>query len=184
MPAAPLPRGDVNTNPPNLRFWELVREDFSTHNSDWLSRGFWTLFWHRFGNQRMSVSARVFRAPLTLIYRVMSFIAQVYSGIKLDYTVQVGRRVKLEHFGGMILGARSIGDDVIIRQNTTFGVRSIHDLNAKPIIGSRVDIGAGVVIAGDIIIGDDCSIGANCVVSEDIPARSRVRAPKCVVVPR
>ena len=43
-------------------------------------------------------------------------------GISLPYTVRLGRRVRIWHHSGMILHARSIGDDVHIRQNTTFGV--------------------------------------------------------------
>jgi serine O-acetyltransferase len=94
--------------------------------------------------------------------------------MKLDYTVKVGRRVKLEHFGGMILGARQIGDDVRIRQNTTFGIRSTDDLNAKPTIGNGVDIGVGAVIVGNITIGDNSVIGANSVVYTNIPRDSVV----------
>lgn len=177
-PAPPLPDGSKNMNPPGLTFWALVQEDYRCHGSDFFSQGFWALFTNRLGNVRMDIRSRWLRLPLTLLYRVMRRACQVFGGIKLDQTVQVGRRVRLEHFGGMILGARAIGDDVIIRQNTTMGVRSVHDLNAKPTIGHRVDIGAGAVIVGNITIGDDCRIGANCVVSFDMPPGSRVRSPR------
>jgi serine O-acetyltransferase len=83
--------------------------------------------------------------------------------------VKVGRRVKLEHFGGMILGAREIGDDVILRQNTTLGIRSTDDLNAKPTIGPRTDVGAGAVIVGNITVGENSIIGANSVVFTNVP---------------
>jgi serine O-acetyltransferase len=107
-----------------------------------------------------------------VLYLVMRKWCQVVCGIKLDYTVELGRRVKLEHFGGMIIGARSIGDDVVIRQNTTIGIRSRLDTNAKPRIGHRVEIGAGAVIVGDITIGNDCIVGANCVIASDLPPGS------------
>src|SRR5690606_38676999 len=48
--APPLPRGDRNMNPPGISLRALVAEDYATHDRDWLSQGFWTLFWHRFGN--------------------------------------------------------------------------------------------------------------------------------------
>jgi len=92
------------------------------------------------------------------------------AGIYLPYTVLVGRRVRLEHFGGMILVADRIGNDVTIRQNTTFGIPSVHSPDARPRIGDRVDIGAGVVIIGDITVGDDVVIGANAVVNKSLPA--------------
>lgn len=118
----------------------------------------------------MSVRPRLVRAPLSLLYKTMFKLAEVLCGIKLSYNVKVGRRLRIEHFGGMVLGARSIGDDVTIRQNTTLGIASPSDLNAKPMIGDRVDIGAGVCILGNISIGADAVIGANAVVISDVPA--------------
>ncbi|MFI2812543.1 MULTISPECIES: serine O-acetyltransferase [Microbulbifer] len=179
--AAPLPKGDRNCNPPGIGFWALVREDFVTHDRDWLSQGFWAVFCHRFGNWRMGVRSRLLRAPLTVAYRIWRILCQWLCGIKLDYTVGLGRRVKIEHFGGIVLGARSIGDDVVFRQNTTLGIASASDRNAKPTIGSRVNVGAGAVIVGDITIGNDVSIGANAVVSVDVPAGARVRAPRASI---
>ena len=70
----------------------------------------------------------------------------------------------------MILHARSIGDDVHIRQNTTFGIASIHRHLEIPTIGDRVDIGCGVCILGHVTVGDDAKIGANAVVLSDVPA--------------
>jgi serine O-acetyltransferase len=74
----------------------------------------------------------------------------------------------------MVLGARSIGDDVHIRQNTTFGIPRRTELSAKPIIGDRVDIGCGAVLLGHIHVGADSVIGANSVVTRDVPAGSLV----------
>jgi serine O-acetyltransferase len=161
--------GATNENPRGIGFWSLVAEDWRTHGADPLSQGFWTLFWHRFGNWRMSVRPKLLRAPLSMIYRVMEKLCQ-WTGIQLPYTVRVGRRVRLEHFGGMILVAQTIGDDVIIRQNTTFGIASLAADQDRPVIGNRVQIGAGAVLLGPIHVGDDAVIGANAVVIRDVPA--------------
>lgn len=162
--------GSRNMNPEGIGFRALVAEDFRTHDSDPFAQGFWALFWHRFGNWRMSVRSRVLRIPLTLIYRVMTKFGEWVGGIFLPYTVIVGRRVKLEHFGGMILVADRIGDDVVIRQNTTFGIATTDALQSRPTIGNRVDIGTGAVLIGSIDIGDDVIIGANAVVVRSLPA--------------
>ena len=161
--------GTENGNPKDIGFWALVAEDWRTHDKDLLSQGFWTLFWHRFGNWRMSVGSRVLRAPLSLTYRVMEKACQ-WTGIQLPYTVRVGRRVKLEHFGGMILVAQTIGNDVIVRQNTTFGVADTTNTQSRPVIGNHVQIGAGAVVLGSIHIGDNAVIGANAVVVRDVAA--------------
>jgi acyl-CoA synthetase (AMP-forming)/AMP-acid ligase II/serine acetyltransferase len=172
--AAPLPGGETNRNPADISFWGLVREDYRTNGRSIFSQGFIALFVNRFGNWRMSVRWKVLRAPLTMLYLISIKLCQMLCGIKLDYTVSVGRRVRLEHFGGMILGARRIGNGVIIRQNTTLGIRHLTDLNAKPTIEDNVDIGAGAVIVGDVTIGRGSFIGANSVVYTDIPPYSVV----------
>ncbi|RWR26055.1 transferase [Sinirhodobacter populi] len=166
-PAPPLPTGAVNANPSGIGFWALVAEDFRTHGNDWGSQGFWTLFWHRFGNWRMSVP-KLLRPPLTLVYRIMFKACEIFCGIKLSYNVPVGRRVRLDHFGGMILGAREIGSDIVLRQNTTLGINAPADLNAKPRLRDGVQVGAGAVIVGDITIGEGAIVGANAVVTRDV----------------
>lgn len=182
--APPLPTGEYNANPSEISFIDLIKEDFQTHGRDWFSQGFWAVFCHRFGNWRMSVRSKILRVPLTILYRVWRIFCQWFGGIKLDYVVKLGRRVRIDHFGGIIIGAREIGDDVVIRQNTTVGIRSEDDLNAKPTIGSRVSIGAGAVIVGNITLGDDVIIGANSVVSFDVPSGSIVKLPRAVILPR
>ncbi len=162
--------GSTNQNPSDISFIDLIREDFETHERDFFSQGFWAMFWHRFGNLRMGVKARVLRLPLSLTYRVMSKLVEWMGGIFLPYTVLVGRRVKLEHFGGMILVADKIGNDVTIRQNTTFGITSVDTPHARPTIGDGVDIGTGAVVIGDITVGDNVVIGANAVVNKSVPA--------------
>ncbi|MBB4657998.1 AMP-binding protein [Parvularcula dongshanensis] len=173
--------GRTNGNPKDIGLLALIREDFRTHESDLLSHGFWALFWHRFANWRMGVRFKPARMVLTLIYRFSVHLVRGWSGIKLDYTVRVGRRVKLEHFGGMILGAQSIGNDVTIRQNTTFGVGRLSALDEKPIIEDGVNIATGAVIAGGVVVGRHCVIGPNAVVTADVPPYSIVQAAPVVV---
>ncbi|HEX7009531.1 MAG TPA: serine acetyltransferase [Phycisphaeraceae bacterium] len=170
----PLEKGDRNLNPPGMSLLALIAEDWRTHDRRWLAQGFWVLALHRFGNWRMSIRPKLLRAPFSLLYKMLYPFTEWVCGIKLSYNVQVGRRVRIEHFGGMILGARSIGDDVIIRQNTTFGVARTGHNTGKPIIEDRVDIGCGVAILGDVRIGHDSIIGANAVVVRDVPPCSIV----------
>lgn len=178
----PGPIGERNANPDGVGYWALVAEDLRTHDGDLFAQGFWALFNHRFGNWRMGVRPKLLRAPLTLAYRVWRKLVQICAGIDLPYTVRVGRRVKLEHFGGMILVARSIGDDVVIRQNTTFGIRSVNETGANPVIEKGADIGVGVVVLGAVVVGEGAAIGANSVVLDDIPAGAvAVGAPARVV---
>lgn len=170
-PRRPLPKGDRNENPRGISFLELLVEDWKTHDSDPLQPGFWAVAIHRFGNWRMD-KPRPLRAPLTLLYNALYTGVNWKFGIDLGYTVKLGRRVRIWHHGGIVIGARAIGDDVHIRQNTTLGILSRDDLTAKPTIEDRVDIGAGACVLGEVTVGHDTVIGANSVVVKDVPPNS------------
>lgn len=162
-------RGRTNDNPPGIGFWALVAEDFRTHDRNFFEQGFWALFVHRFGNWRMG-QPKLIRAPSTLLYRIMFKLVEWFCGISLWYTVQLGRRVRIWHHSGMVLGCRAIADDVHIRQNTTIGVAQTWRDDELPIIGAGADIGAGACIAGAVYVGENAKIGANALVVTDVPA--------------
>ncbi|WP_165250294.1 serine O-acetyltransferase [Paludisphaera soli] len=168
----PLERGDRNLNPPGIGFLALLREDLRTHDGSPFEPGFWAVAVHRFGNWRMGVRPKIVRAPFSLLYRFLAAWVELIGGIHLPYTVRVGRRLRIWHHGGIVLHARSIGDDVHIRHCTTFGVASRDRLRAIPIIGDRVDIGCGACILGDVTVHHDSRIGANAVVIADVPPYS------------
>jgi serine O-acetyltransferase len=163
-------RGDSNMNPSGIGFFELLREDCKTHGSIW-EQGFWAVSVHRFGNWRMGLPKYV-RPPFTLLYRFLFKWVEWTCGITLPYTVILGRRVRIWHHGGMILHAARIGDDVHIRQNTTFGIARKNQLHELPTIEDRADLGCGVAILGNVTIGHDSVVGANAVVLKDVPPRS------------
>jgi serine O-acetyltransferase len=168
----PLNPGDKNLNPTGIGFLALLGEDLRTYKHDLVSPGFWAVAIHRFGNWRMSIRPRLLRAPFSLTFRFLSKFAELCGGIHLPYTVRLGRRVRIWHHGGIVLHARSIGDDVHIRQNTTFGVALRDQERSIPTIEDRVDIGCGACVLGAVTIGHDSLIGANAVVVTDIPPHS------------
>jgi serine O-acetyltransferase len=170
-PFPPLNRGDRDLNPAGVGFLALLREDLRTHDGNPFEQGFWAIAVHRFGNWRMGLP-KPLRVPMTILYRFLYKWVEWTCGISLPYTVELGRRVRIWHHGGMVLHARSIGDDVSIRQNTTFGlVRADRPLEI-PTIGDRVDIGCGACVLGPIRVGHDSRIGANAVVLADVPPGS------------
>jgi hypothetical protein len=172
--AGRLNPGDKNNNPAGIGLAALLAEDFATYDGNLLEPGFWAVAVHRFGNWRMDIRPKPLRAPFSLAYRTMFTAIDWLWGIDLCYTVRLGRRVRLWHHGGMVLGAQSIGDDVQIRHNTTFGLRSRDDLTRKPVIEDRVDVGVGACVLGDVTVGHDSVIGANSVVLRDVPPHSTV----------
>lgn len=147
-----------------------LREDWQTYGGDIWCQGLWVMFVYRFGRWRYGVRPTLLRKPLSLMYKLARTGMQILTGIELPCETSIGRRLRIEHFGGIIVsGDASFGDDVILRQGVTIGLKRTNERGA-PRIGNRVDIGAGAKILGNISIGDDAVIGANAVVLCDVPA--------------
>lgn len=162
--------------------WQLWREDYNAHGRDSTLPGFRAVAVHRFGVWRLRVRPRLLRAPLTILYRRMFRRYRNRYGIELPHSVALGRRVRIEHQGGIVVhGSAVIGDDVIIRQGVTIGNRHLDRPDDAPTIGNRVNIGSGAVILGAIKIGDDVSIGSNAIVLDDVPAGSTVVGPRAAI---
>jgi serine O-acetyltransferase len=154
-----------------LGLWAQIHEDWVTHGRDWTKPGFRAVAAHRFGVWRMQVQPKVLRAPLSVLYRAIYRKVRNGYGIDLPYTVQLGRRVVIEHQGAIVIhGHCRIGDDCIVRQGVTLGNRYLDRPLEAPTLGNRVNVGAGAKILGGITLGDDVNIGANAVVLIDVPA--------------
>jgi serine O-acetyltransferase len=169
----PLAIGNTNENPRGIGFLQLLREDFQTHGCSLRAGGFWALAVHRFGNARMDIESKPLRAPLSALYRVAHKAVIALWGIDMPYNAKVGRRLRIDHHGCAMLGAKVIGDDVWIRHSATIGLARRTEPTA-PTIGNRVEIGPGACIVGAIHVGDDSYVGANTVLADSVPAGSAV----------
>lgn len=150
--------------------FELIREDWRTYGRDPWRQGFWVMCVYRFGRWRYGIRSALLRRPCSLLYKWLKITAQVLTGIDLPCEARVGRRLRIDHFGGVIIsGDAQIGDDVILRHGVTLGLRYEGERGA-PKLGNRVEVGAGAKILGAIRIGDGAVIGANAVVLHDVPA--------------
>jgi protein involved in polysaccharide export with SLBB domain/serine acetyltransferase len=150
--------------------FERIREDWAVYDGDIARQGLWVMLVYRFGVWRYSVKPAIVRRAFSFIYRVLKVVSQVLSGIDLPCETRIGHRLRFDHFGGIIIsGDTVIGDDVIIRNGVTIGLRRTEE-RGSPSIGNRVDIGTGAKVLGPITVGDDSVIGANAVVIRDVPA--------------
>jgi serine O-acetyltransferase len=153
-----------------LGLWQQIQEDWIAHGRDWTKPGFRAVAIHRFGVWRMQVQPKLLRAPLSVLYRMLYRKVRNTYGIELPYTVELGRRVIIEHQGAIVIhGYCRIGNDCILRQGVTLGNRYLERPLEAPQLGERVNVGAGAKIFGNVQIGDDANIGANAVVLSDVP---------------
>jgi serine O-acetyltransferase len=149
-----------------------LKEDLKTYKGDWGSQGFWVMIVYRFGCWRYTIKSALLRKPFSLLYKILYKIIQVITGIELPCEVRVGKNFRIDHFGGIIIsGFASFGDNCVIRDGVTVGLRRVDDPVA-PRIGNNVDVGTGAKVLGDITIGDNVVIGANAVVLEAVPSNS------------
>lgn len=154
-----------------MKLFAQLKEDLEAHSGEWTRPGFRAIAYHRFGNWRMTIQNKFLRAPFSIIYRFLYRRARNIYGIELPYSVKLGRRVTIEHQGGIVVhGNSEIGDGCIIRQGVTLGNKSLDDPYAAPVLGENVNVGAGAKILGKVSLGSNCSIGANAVVLIDVPA--------------
>jgi serine O-acetyltransferase len=166
------------------QMFENLREDWITHERDILRRGLWVMAVYRFGNWRYRIRRPLIRKPFSFLYKLLKTVCEILTGIELPCEASVGKRFKIEHFGNIIVsGDAAFGDDVVVRNGVTVGLRRT-GVRGAPVIGNRVDIGAGAKVLGRINIGDDVVIGANAVVIEDVPPNSIAVGVPARILPR
>ena len=151
--------------------WKLIAEDRRTQREGLWAQGFWALAVHRLSHRRLALGSAALRkicAPLT---KAATKWMEMTCGISLPEGVTIGRRLRIEHSGGVVVhSAAVIGDDCLIRHGVTLGNRSEQRPHEAPVLGNGVQVWAGAMILGAVHIGDGAVIGANAVVMIDVPA--------------
>jgi len=164
--------------------FENIREDWRTHGRQLSRQGLWSMAVYRFGRWRYTIRLNWLRMPFSFVYKVLKPVSEVLTGIELPCEATLGRRFRIDHFGGIVISGDAVfGDDCVIRNGVTVGLKH-SDQRGSPVLGDRVDIGAGAKILGPIRIGDDVLIGANAVVLTDVPSNCIAVGVPARVLPR
>ena len=168
-----------------MGFWSVVAEDYRTHRKKLLTPGFQAMFVYRFGTWVDTIKFKPIYFAMNLLWHGMYRWVRNFYGIELEKTVQAGRRLELGHQHGIVIHAfATIGDDVLIRHNVTFGMGNDWTPGVGPVIGNRVEFSPGVVLVGNIQVGDDVSIGPGCVVTTNVPSSRTLFVPPPRVMPK
>jgi serine O-acetyltransferase len=164
--------------------FENIREDWRTHDRQLSRQGLWVMTLYRYGRWRYTIRWRWLRMPFSFLYKLLKPFCEILTGIELPCEVTLGRRFRIDHFGGIVISGDAVfGDDCVIRSGVTVGLRNTGH-RGSPIVGNRVDIGSGAKILGPILIGDDVLIGANAVVLTNVPSNSIAIGVPARILPR
>lgn len=108
--------------------------------------------------------------PLKLIYKCYTLF---FLSLDLPTSVRIGKNLNIHHGFGLVISSRStIGNNVVLRQNTTLGV--VDEESMGPTLLDNVQVGANAIILGAITIGEGSVIGAGAVVTKNVPPHSIV----------
>ena len=164
--------------------FENFREDWRTYEGNLSCPGLWVMAVYRFGQWRYTIRRRWVRIGFSFAYKVLFVLVRAASGAEIPCETRIGRRLRLDHsYGIVVSGDACLGDDVILRDGVTIGLRRV-GVRGSPVIGHRCDIGTGAKILGTIHIGNDVAIGANAVVLTDVPDNSIAVGIPARIVPR
>ena len=112
---------------------------------------------------------------LMLLARCISQTARFLTGIEIHPGAQIGKRVFIDHGGGVVIGETTqVGDDVLMYQGVTLGGTSQDKGKRHPTIGNNVVIGSAAIVLGPVVVGDGSRIGANSVVITSVPKGATV----------
>ncbi|MEU8551626.1 serine O-acetyltransferase EpsC [Streptomyces roseoverticillatus] len=125
--------------------------------------------------------------------RVLSLAGRFLSGgVDIHPGARVGRRLFIDHAAAVVIGEDAvIGDDVTLYHQVTIGAvgwwrdrRRLPGERRHPTLGDRVVVGAGASVLGPVSVGEDSLVGAHALVTTDVPAGSRVGAPRSEIHPK
>ena len=121
------------------------------------------------------ITARLWRAQLHLIARLLSQCARLLTGIEIHPGAVIGRRVFIDHGAGVVIGETTIvGNNVTLYQGVTLGGTGHEHGKRHPTLRDGVFAGSNAQILGNICIGENSRVGAGSVVLRDVPPNSTV----------
>ena len=114
----------------------------------------------------------------------LEWLEMVLFGCLIACEAEIGRRFRIAHPTGIVIGLAKIGDNVTIWQNVTIGASGIVGENKEwPTIENNVKIFANAVIVGGITVGEGSTIGALTFINRDVPQDSVALTEKTLSKP-
>lgn len=119
---------------------------------------------------------RIYSKGLCRIASLLAKLVRIFFSCDIPPSVVIGKGLHLPHYGlGVVIHPHTvIGDNCVIYQNVTIGVKYKGDESFSCLLENGVFIGCGAVIlgSGKMKIGENSKIGSNSVLFESIPNNS------------
>jgi serine O-acetyltransferase len=149
----------------------------ATARSLLLCQGLQATIVHRIGHalcewRPAGVGGRIVRILARTAHFASSRLVETITGISIADRASIGPGLYIGHFGGVIIGAATVGENCNLSHGVTIGRSGRIGQFGRPTLGDRVWIGPGAVITGAVTIGEDAVVGANAVVTKSVPARA------------
>lgn len=132
------------------------------------TQSFWAVIQYRMAHSVYKMKFPILKQVLQLVCLLWQKNIEIFTGISIPASVNIGHSFYIGHFGGIIINATAIiGDNCNISQGVTIGVSGLNEKRGVPKIGNNVYIGANAVVAGKICIEDNVLIGACSLVTSN-----------------
>lgn len=161
-----------------MTVFQLISTDFKKYKKYgghffsivFFTQGFWAIFQYRISH---FIHLNIQWQPFRFIFKMITFFWQktieVFTGISIPSSANIGPSFYIGHFGGIIINSDTIiGKNCNVSQGVTIGVSGQGEKRGVPIIGNNVYIGANAVVAGKISIGNNVLIGACSMVNTSL----------------
>jgi serine O-acetyltransferase len=141
-----------------------------------LQPGYWAIRVYRFGRYTLQYGGLRGKLLHALYFPLYSAVRLV-TGIDIPRTVEIGPRLMIHHFGGIIIHPQArIGADCVLRHGVTIGER--REGGGVPVIGDNVTFGAYTQVYGPVRVGSGATLAAMAVVLNDVaPGVTVIGAP-------
>lgn len=157
---------------------QLIVSDFKKHKKYganffvivFFTQGFWATFQYRIANYiHRKIKLQPFRAFFLYPMFFWQKLIEVFAGISIPSSAQIGHSFYVAHFGGIILNSKVvIGNNCNISQGVSIGVSGLNEFRGVPIIGDNVFIGSNSIVAGKITVGNNALIGSCSLVTSNV----------------
>ncbi len=136
-----------------LSFFQKIRFKYFTPNTNcvFLARRMW--YYYSCGGIKKAYSRLIYLK----IFRKY--------GCCIFPNCRVGRGFWITHPVGIVMGKCIAGDNLMVFQNSTIGVKKLGDV---PVLGNNVSICSNSIVIGNIKLSDNITIGANSFVNRDL----------------